>query len=497
MLGAGALLGLAGNALLRAPGAPGLNLFAWSIAVASAALLLHRLRGDPLGREAVLWLAAGVLFTAGLAWRDAPVLKLLALGSAVLCFALPAFRAGAAWIRVGRLTDYAAALGMGGASGALGAVPVLVRLDWQSLRAQSRDDSRWRGAAAGARGIIIATPLLVVFGGLFMAADAVFAAIIVETLRIDPATLASHLMLTGFLAWTATGYLHGFIAGTRTAAIPAVPSRGSVLGITEVGTALLLVNLLFLGFVLVQFRYLFGGSALVEVTPGLTYSAYARRGFFELVAVVALALPWLLSADWLLRRERPRDELVFRVLTGAQVILVAAVLVSAARRMLLYQSAYGLTEQRFYASALLGLLGCVLLWFALTVLRGRGESFAFGTLIASLATVAVLFVANPDVLIARTNIQGARTAGDGTTTFDAGYLASLSADAVPVILAALPALPADARCRVAQRLLQRWPPTQPAPLRSWSWSSARARQAITEHAAALRTTSACSGSAMS
>ena len=33
-----------------------------------------------------------------------------------------------------------------------------------------------------------------------------------------------------------------------------------------------------------------------------TYAEYARRGFFELVAVAALVLPLLLCAHWLVRR---------------------------------------------------------------------------------------------------------------------------------------------------------------------------------------------------
>jgi len=59
-------------------------------------------------------------------------------------------------------------------------------------------------------------------------------------------------------------------------------------------TRLALVNLLFLGFILVQVRHLFGNADLVRLTPGLTYAEYARHGFFQLVVVVAIALPMLL-----------------------------------------------------------------------------------------------------------------------------------------------------------------------------------------------------------
>ena len=80
LLVAGLVLGVLGDVLLRAPGPPGLNMFLWVAAVALAALVLHRRAGVGLDRERVTWLAIGVLFAAGLVWRDAPPLKLLAAG---------------------------------------------------------------------------------------------------------------------------------------------------------------------------------------------------------------------------------------------------------------------------------------------------------------------------------------------------------------------------------------------------------------------------------
>ncbi|MGH7445785.1 MAG: hypothetical protein ACREKM_12955 [Longimicrobiales bacterium] len=75
---------------------------------------------------------------------------------------------------------------------------------------------------------------------------------------------------------------------------------------------------------------------------------------------------------------------------------------------------------------------------------------------------------------------------DDGAAFDASYVSSLSADAVPVLVGALPGLPQHVRCPIAQRLLQRWPPDGRADLRSWSWSSARARSEIRANEAMLR-----------
>src|SRR4029450_7185907 len=129
------------------------------------------------------------------------------------------------------------------------------------------------------------------------------------------------------------------------------------LGVTETAIVLGLLDVLFLKFVVVQFQYFFGGAARIQAVAGLTYAEYARRGFFELVGVAALVLPLLLAAHWLLRKEKARDEIVFRVLAGAQIALLFVMMVSAFQRMRLYQREYGLTELRVYTTVFMGWLG--------------------------------------------------------------------------------------------------------------------------------------------
>jgi hypothetical protein len=211
----------------------------------------------------------------------------------------------------------------------------------------------------------------------------------------------------GFLRTLGVGGLAGFLTGTRPISLPeAFDARPSV-GIVEIAIALALVDLLFAVFVGVQFRYLFGGSGLVEVTPGLTYAEYAREGFAQLALASALVLPSLLTADWLLHRPRRRDALVFRVLGGLLLLFLVVIVASALQRVRAYQAAYGLTEARFYGAAFLGWLTVLAVWFAATVLRGRRERFAFPALVSGFAFVALLLSVNPDVRIARTNLERA------------------------------------------------------------------------------------------
>jgi hypothetical protein len=476
----GLTLGIIGDTLLRSHGAGGLNFFLFIALCALAAFLLQRRAGAVLSGEARLLMGAGVVFAATLAWRDAEMLKLAALAAAGAAFALTAFRAGSAWARRAGVGEYALAMASAGVHALFGAIATLFAIDWGELRSQSHSNAVARRTFATARGVALALPLLAVFGGLLITADAVFEQMVTSALRVNLQTFASHIALTGFLTWLATGALTGFLRGTSTPLPAEVNLRGGRIGIGELGVALGLVALLFAVFVAVQFRYLFGGAALVEIVPGLTYAEYARRGFFELLTVVLLSLPLLLAADWLLRRDSARAEPVFRVLAGVQILLLIAIAISALQRMRIYTAVYGLTEQRFYATAMLLLICLVLLWFAATVLRNRRQSFAIGTLASSFLVGATLIFVNPDAVIARTNIERALSRTT-TPTLDVVYATSLSADAVPVLIERLPQLEPAAQCGIAKRLLKRWPPRPGLSFRDWNWSVARAKQLIGRH----------------
>ncbi len=496
LLVAGLILGVVGDGLLRVETGPvHLNMSLWVASVAVAVLVLHRRAALALDRERIAWLVIGVLCAAGLAWRDAPPLKLLALACATLSFALAAHRLAGGWVRRSGVLRYGGALALGALHAWTAPVLALVDVTRSTPRAGTTRAARWRNAAAIARGLAIAAPLIVVFGALFMSADAVFAELAGSVVRFDVELIASHVLVFAILGWISTGYLRGFLTTTD---LPLADRRNGIdgqgspaptwlaLGITEVATALAAIDLLFLVFVIVQFRYLFGADTLVQVTPDLTYADYARRGFFELVFAVVLVVPVLLAADWLLDRRAARDAVVFRALAGLQIGLVLAIAASALQRLRLYDESYGLTESRLYAMVLLIWIGAMLVWLAATVLRGRRDSFAFGTLASGLATVALLFVINPDAVVVRANVART-TSADAPVPFDAAYAArSESADAVPLLIDALARLPPDVQCPIARNVLRRWPPDRAPSIRSWSWSAARASAAVREHEARLR-----------
>jgi hypothetical protein len=469
---AGLALGALGDALLRV-GPWGLNTFLWTGLLVGGTILLVLRHRAVVERRAAWLIPPTLAAAAGLAWRDSGALKLLDVGALCGLLALALWQARGTRIAVAGVVEGGWRFLKAGFNVAAGYVPLfLAPVQWP----QPASAGWAKNARAVTIGVLLASPLLVVFGALLMAADAVFNRLVSDLIRIDLANLLSHFMLTAFFAWVVVGYLQGLLFAERNGEGRLAVPQFCSLGALEVGIALGLLNLLFAAFVVVQIRYLFGGAHLVQVTPGLTYAEYARRGFFELVAVVLLALPVLLLADWLLGSGPKR---AFRAQAGVMVLMLGVILASAFHRMRLYQSEYGWTELRLYVTACMAWLAIVLLWFVATVLRGLRERFTFGALAAGYALVVALHVVNPDAFIVRRNLAHAK-AGH---RFDAAYAASLSADAFPALAAALPELqPADSA--VIWERFSAWQSRTPPDWRTWSWSRAQARRAVEPHVGA-------------
>lgn len=466
---AGAVLGILGDSLLR-PDPWGLNLSLWIAMVLTCAIALALRHGvkwpPPASASAILVL----IFALGFAYRASPALKLLNATAITSAIAIWSWALVAQQRRGRAVFDYLAGYMDAAAAAALGAVAVArADIPWPAAR-HPRLQRRARSVALG---VLLSMPLLFVFGGLLMAADAVFDQIVTDVLRIDLAKAVSHTALIALLAWVTCGCLLLILRINTPNGTEGLTVARPSIGIVEVALPLGLIAVLFSAFVVVQLRYLFGDASLVEGTTGLTYSEYARRGFFELVTVVTLVLPLLLVADWTLASADRRSLRIFRAISVILLVLLFAIMASAVKRMLLYQSAYGLTELRFYTTAFMAWLASVLAWFGLTVLRGQRATFATGAMVAGFLVIGALNIMNPDAMIAEVNTARA-AAGE---EFDASYATNLSADAVPKLLEILPRLNDNDRCLVEARLARRWSDSIDEDWRIWNYGRARARRA--------------------
>jgi hypothetical protein len=451
----GAMFGGLGDLLFYHAGL-GLNAALWIVALALAAWRLER-RTRRAPNALPLLLGVGAFFGACLAWRASPFLRfwdVVAVGAVATTVAVQLRGA----LPAARIADYArGALDLAGAV-TIGPVQALGAAPWPHAGARP---SR---APAAVLGVVLAVPVILVFGSLLAAADPAMDALVSVLLDWNLEAVVTHVAILGGSAWLATGWLrHLGVLPTR----PTVPSIGKTptLGAIELGIPLGALTLLLAIFIGVQARYLFGGAGFINLT-GLTYAEFARRGFFELVAVCGLALPLLVGAQRLLDRTARRAVETFRALAPTLALLMGLVMVSALARMRLYMDMYGLTEDRFYATAFMLWLGTVLAWFVATEFRHRLDRFATGALAAGFLLLAALNAVNPDGLIARTNLARARAGLE----LDETYLSRLSTDAVPTLRS--PGSPDPAAHRAAEAIQARARDTD---WRAWTWSAWQAR----------------------
>lgn len=449
IVSAALLLGLAGDVLLRyIPW--GVNIALWTLLLLGAALFVwRRSENPPIHPGAAI---ACILVGAGIAWRDSPIL--VGVDIALLGVALPLLGLGARGVRLAAagLADLVVSVATTAIQTIAGFPQLLISdLSWKRMPRRG-----FRSAGVAARGSFIAAPALILFGTLLSHADPAFGRVLRQLFGLELRDLAQHFFVTVFFFATSAGFLRSL---ALSGPMPRLKREFSPLPAAETNVALLWINILFAAFVGVQFQHFFGANLDAPA------AAVARRGFFELVWVVGLVLPMLLLLDTLVRKERLR---MFRALAAVQVALVFVIAMSAYWRMQLYREEYGLTQLRFYTTAFMIWIAALLVWFALTVLTGRGQRFAIGALTSAIIVLVALHAINPDALIVETNLARAR---EGKRALDSQYAVSLSDDATPVILANARFFPTGA----LQTLLKK---ERTLGWRTWNHSRAQAVAAI-------------------
>ncbi|MGH2688121.1 MAG: DUF4153 domain-containing protein, partial [Actinomycetota bacterium] len=300
-----------------------------------------------------------------------------------------------------------------------------------SAAAGSADPGR---VTALVRGLVLGGALLAVFWTLFASADRVFAKLTQDLLPDwDIGMLFARVVIfvaaalvTGAFVVAATRGVPGWLGGL----VGQLDGISFRLGRVEWMAALGLLNALFLAFCAVQLVVLFQGHDHILQTAGLTYAEYAREGFFQLLVAAALTIVVVCFAWTRAHRETRTERALLTALLGTLCVLTLVIVVSAIRRLGLYEEAFGFTRDRLVAHAVALWLGAVLL--AMLVAGALGRTRRLFPVVVGLAAVGLLaFTAiNPEAAIARRNLD--RYAETGR--IDRDYLRHLSADAIPVLI---------------------------------------------------------------
>ena len=218
---------------------------------------------------------------------------------------------------------------------------------------------------------------------------------------------------------------------------------------------------------------------------GVTYAEYARRGFGELCVVVTIVAAVILFAEKLQRGADARHTGPLKKFEFGTLVAAGLVLLSALRRIALYEQAYGFTVARVHAIAYMVFLAGVLVLLGLELGRARiTPSLGRRSAALGLAVVLAILYWNDEAWIMNRNIDRIRTTGK----FDAKYAASLSADALPAIALRKNELAAGDWVMLRDRLACK---TVSAPDAWYEWNPARSAAHEARTSLQLPQTTAC------
>ena len=205
-------------------------------------------------------------------------------------------------------------------------------------------------------------------------------------------------------------------------ALRLIPNLGLYAGVTP-------ICLMYLVYVISQTNY-FLSAFTGRLPEGMIYSEYARRGFFELCAIAVINLGVILVLTGCAKKggaDRPKALTVYAVILCLFTLFIIA---TAIAKMVLYISAYGMTELRFYTTWFMVLLVAV---FLVLLVRQFASKLPTASVLTGVLTamLAVLCFCRPDARIAEYNI---RRYEQGTLKeLDVDMLCALSEDAYNVM----------------------------------------------------------------
>lgn len=201
-------LGILGDVLLRQT--PwGLNVLMFNLAFAVGVLmLLWRHAPERLTMQTYSLLGALVFFASMFVWRDSIQLRVADTFAIIVILGvlfLPTFKISA---KVGGAFQYAVSVVWAGINALLAPLALVASdIGWSDLPMTG-----WRKHVfAVFRSVLIATPLILIFGGLFMAADAMYDGWVRQVLNVDFETVFSHGALFTVFAWMTAGYFRGIL----------------------------------------------------------------------------------------------------------------------------------------------------------------------------------------------------------------------------------------------------------------------------------------------
>lgn len=269
-------------------------------------------------------------------------------------------------------------------------------------------------------GCLAAVPAVIYLGYLLADADAVFK-MILEDVVLEIFNLSTIFGVAAmiFFSTVVVCCLMGSVCSKNLSEVKETERHNPLAAISFTA----MIALLYLFFCGIQIIYLFAGKG--KLPADMTYSEYARQGFFQLLAVAVLNLIFVLNC---FKYFHKHSVLTFflTVISLCTYVMIA----SAAYRMLLYVGAYYLTFLRLFVLWFLGVLAILMLGVLASIFLPHFRLFRWCLVVISLAYCGFAW-SMPDYQIARYNI--AQEGGWITLGNVRYFIDYLSADAAPAL----------------------------------------------------------------
>ncbi len=273
-------------------------------------------------------------------------------------------------------------------------------------------------------GLLIAVPVMAILIPLLISADAAFEGLLNLLPEVD---------LTEPVASVILGFCAACVVYTRAVALaksekaPTAEKQRKGMHPLTVNTVLGAVCVLYAVYLFSQLAYISGGLAGI-LPEEFTMAEYARRGFFEMVWLVAIDLGIMTAAVALTGgRESKVSIRVMCLILGAVTLFLVA---TAGAKMVMYIGSYGLTRLRVLTTVIMVFLAVttvvVSLWLILPKLPYMKVIVVSGLLIG-----AVTAWVDVDSAVASYNVRAYQSGK--LETVDIVHLCSLSDGAVPYI----------------------------------------------------------------
>ena len=301
--------------------------------------------------------------------------------------------------------------------------------------------------------------LLVVFGAVFAAGNAVFAELISRVVlqvvewiaRLDLSI--EHVVFWACVSTLALGLFHGTRAPESprwwTGTVPRLPRPDQRLALWQSGATLLALNALFCMVNTIDAVYLWHSR---HIPAGVNPTQFVHEGVWSLIAAVVLSA--VVIAGLFQQDERVSSARILKNLATVWIVQNFVLIAGVFQRLRLYVESSQLTEKRIYVGCFLLLVSTGFILLAIFVWKKRTLNWLLGR--NAVATFSLFFVLQfTDVVrvVARYNFAIWQAGGRES---DTAYLATLGPSAWSTLrdIAALPPekgpLPAQARWHLAR-----------------------------------------------